>query len=292
MKKVQTNSPTTFIMESLDKKFVRQYKRKTKGLYAYPRTVPIDKVLKLLDGSDVKHPKLLKNRFRCVDIEYIKGETLMVEPNLTGLITLISNYIFGMSNIKCDPIMKYIKWTNTKEYYDFLVDNFIKSVDSYHNEIKVNSIGLTKDMLLKLKDKQIDETRKLRLIHGEIIPDNIICSADGYYLIDWELATYGDIAYELATHLIAVEYTPNSRNDLINRVALSLGEDSQSLALDIDTYMDFEYVRRCFSIMNKVIELMRKGKPFESVLDDGFKYYTMFFKDANKEEIINKLKTS
>ena len=71
MKKIQTNSPTTFIMENFDKKFIRKYKRRIGGLYAYPRTVPIDKVLKLLEGSGVKHPKLLKNRLRCVDIEYI-----------------------------------------------------------------------------------------------------------------------------------------------------------------------------------------------------------------------------
>ena len=266
MRKIQTNSPTTFIMENFDKRFVRQYKRKTGGLYAYPRTVPIDKILKLLDGSGVKHPKLLKNRFRCVDIEYIKGDTLMVEPNLSGLITLVGNYIYEMSKVDCTPIMKYIKWNGVKQYRDFLVDNMIKTVDSYHNNEKLESIGLNKELLLRFKERTIDESRSLRLIHGDVSPENIICSSDGYYLIDWELATFGDIAYEIANHLIAVEYTPTSKADLIDRVSLSLGENKDGLTNDINSYIEFENTRRCFSIMNKVIENIKKGKTYDSVL--------------------------
>lgn len=287
MRKIQTNSPTTFIMENFDKRFVRQYKRKTGGLYAYPRTVPIDKILKLLDGSGVKHPKLLKNRFRCVDIEYIKGDTLMVEPNLSGLITLVGNYIYEMSKIDCTPIMKYIKWNGVKQYRDFLVDNMIKTVDSYHNNEKLESIGLNKELLLRFKERTIDESRSLRLIHGDVSPENIICSSDGYYLIDWELATFGDVAYEIANHLIAVEYTPASKADLIDRVSLSLGENKDGLTNDINSYIEFENTRRCFSIMNKVIENIKKGKTYDSVLEDGYKYYSMIYPKVTKEELIN-----
>ena len=290
MRKIQTNSPTTFIMENFDKRFVRQYKRKTKGLYAYPRTVPIEKILKLLEGSGVKHPKLLKNRFRCVDIEYIKGETLMVEPNLAGLITLVSNYIYELSLIDCESIKKYITWANPREYMDFLVDNMIKVVDSYNNNQLLESIGLTKDMLLAFKEKKIDDSRLLILIHGDIIPDNIICASDGYYLIDWELATYGDVAYEIASHLIDVEYTKGAKEDLIERVSISLNENKNSMLEDVDTYLEFENTRRCFSIMNRVIENIKKGKPFDSILEDGFKYYKIFYEKANKEELIEKLK--
>ena len=290
MKKIQTNSKTTFIMENFDKKFVRQYKRKIKGLYAYPRTVPIEKILRLLDGTGVKHPKLLKNRFRCIDIEYIKGETLMLEPNLSGLITLVSDYIFELSQVDCTSILKYAPWTSTKEYLGFLVDNMIKVVDSYDNNKKLESIGLTKELLLKFKEKNLDENRSLRLIHGEITPDNIICASDGYYLIDWELATYGDVAYELATHLIAVDYTKAAREELIDRISITSGEDKNRLTEDIKVYMNFEYTRRCFSIMNRVIEYMKKGKPFESILDDGFKYYQMIFEGITKDDVVNKLR--
>ncbi len=290
MKKIQTNSPTTFIMENFDKKFIRKYKRRIGGLYAYPRTVPIDKVLKLLEGSGVKHPKLLKNRLRCVDIEYIKGETLMVEPNLSGLITLVSNYIYEMAQIDCEPIMKYIKWTNVKEYFNFLIDNMIKTVDSYNNNEKLESIGLNKDLLLKFKSKPIDESRSLRLIHGDITPDNIICASDAYYLIDWELATYGDVAYDIASHLVAVEYTDAAKNDLIDRVSISLYENKEGLVKDIETYIEFENTRRCFSIMNRVIDLIKKGKPFDNILDDGLKYYNMFVENVSKEELVEKLK--
>ena len=290
MKKVQTNSPTTFIMENFDKKFIRQYKKKINGLYAYPRIIPIDKTLKLLEGSGVKHPKLLKSRFRCVDIEYIKGETLMVEPNLTGLITLVNDYIYELSLINCEPIMKYVTWNSPKEFLNFLVDNMVKVVDSYENNEKLDSIGLTKDLLLKFKDKDIDNSRKLILIHGDITPDNIISSSDGYYLIDWELANYGDVAYELASHFLAVEYTSSAKEELIEKVAISLNENKGTLFADVDTYIEFENTRRCFSIMNRVIENIKVGKTFDSILEDGFKYYSLFFEKATKEDLIDKLK--
>ena len=289
MKKIQTNSPTTFIMENFDKKFVRQYKKKTGGLYAYPRTIPIDKIFKLLDGSNVKHPKLLKNRLRCVDLEYIKGEPYMVEPNLISLITIVCNNIYEMSQIDCTSIMKYIKWTSPKEYLEFLVDNIVKVSDSYGNNAKLESIGLTKDLLLKFKDHGVSDERCLRFIHGDITPDNIISASDGYYLIDWELATYGDVAYEIANHLMSVEYTASAKADLIERISISLNEDREVITNDVNTYIEFENIRRCFSIMNRVIENIKKGKTFDSVLDDGFKYYLKLYEKANKEELIEKL---
>ena len=58
MKKTKTSSPSVIIMENLDKKVVRKYKRKIRT--PYPITVPEKKILKLLKYTNIKHPKLVK----------------------------------------------------------------------------------------------------------------------------------------------------------------------------------------------------------------------------------------
>ena len=42
----------------------------------------------------------------------------------------------------------------------------------------------------------------------------MIINNDNFYLIDWELATYGDLAYELATYFILMEYT-NEEKEIV-----------------------------------------------------------------------------
>ena len=39
--------------------------------------------------------------------------------------------------------------------------------------------------------------------------------------------------------------------------------------------------------MNKVIENIKKGKTYDSVLEDGYKYYSMIHPKVTKEELIN-----
>ena len=74
MKKTNTNSPYTFIMEDFNGKFIRTYKRS--GLNGYKRYIPLKKIFEVLEQSNVKHPKLLKNRFTCLDIEFIEGNNI------------------------------------------------------------------------------------------------------------------------------------------------------------------------------------------------------------------------
>ena len=68
MKKIATSSPYTFIMDDFNKgKFIRTYKKS--GLNGYKRYVPLKKILELLKKTNIKHPRLLKNRLFCLDIE-------------------------------------------------------------------------------------------------------------------------------------------------------------------------------------------------------------------------------
>ena len=74
MKKKKTSSPSTFIMDDINKKTVRKYKRKNKSYY--PVSVPEHVMLKFLDRTRVKHPKVIKKRFRYFEEEYIDGITI------------------------------------------------------------------------------------------------------------------------------------------------------------------------------------------------------------------------
>ena len=91
--------------------------------------------------------------------------------------------------------------------------------------------------------KELDDTRKLCFIHGDIHKENMIIN-DGLYLIDWELATFGDLAYEIAMHFILMEYTEDEREVFINKLCRNLEINMKNLKSDIDVYVEFEKYRR------------------------------------------------
>ena len=74
MKKTKVEGTNVVLLKSIDKKLVRKYKNKE--ISAYPKTIAEHKILKLLDNSNIKHPKLLKKRLRYIEIEHLEGKTL------------------------------------------------------------------------------------------------------------------------------------------------------------------------------------------------------------------------
>ena len=81
-------------------------------------------------------------------------------------------------------------------------------------------------------------------IHGDIHKNNIIINDDNFYLIDWELATYGDLAYELSTYFILMEYTNEEKEMFLNRLNKKLNLNLDDLKKDIEVYTLFELYRR------------------------------------------------
>ena len=76
------------------------------------------------------------------------------------------------------------------------IDNLIAVLNRLNNYETLDRIGLRKDVIIALKSIELDNTRHLALIHGDFSPENVIMRGNDYYIIDWEYATYGDIAYE------------------------------------------------------------------------------------------------
>lgn len=64
------------------------------------------------------------------------------------------------------------------------------------------------------------------------------------YLIDWELCTIGDLAYELATHFILMDYNVEEKYEFVNYISNKLMIDKDELYSDINTYIKFELIRR------------------------------------------------
>ena len=86
---------------------------------------------------------------------------------------------------------------------------------------------LLNEYLLELDNmyKELDDERKLCFIHGDIHTKNMIISKDDFYLIDWELATYGDLAYELAMHFILMEYTRQEKDIFFSKLVKNIDLD-------------------------------------------------------------------
>ena len=91
--------------------------------------------------------------------------------------------------------------------------------------------------------KDVDNNRKLCFIHCDIHRKNMIIN-DKFYLIDWELATYGDLAYELAMHFILMNYSDKEKEIFISKLSNHISINIETLKQDIDIYTNFEEYRK------------------------------------------------
>lgn len=67
---------------------------------------------------------------------------------------------------------------------------------------------------------------------------------DKFYLIDWELATFGDLAYDLAMHFILMDYSAKEKEVFINKLCKNIDVNVDNLTRDVDLYIKFEKYRK------------------------------------------------
>lgn len=72
----------------------------------------------------------------------------------------------------------------------------------------------------------------------------MIISSDKLYLIDWELWIIGDLAYELATHFILMDYDDREKYEFVNYIFNKLMIEKAELCNDTNIYIKFELIRR------------------------------------------------
>ena len=284
-KRIETSSFKTFIVDKSGKKIVRQYKIGFKGAHAYPRTVPLNKMFKVIDKyPDLIHPKMLKNSFSYIELEYIDGKNLTKEDNPEILKSLIVSYVYNMAKVDCSSMKKFQIWENNSEFLEFQVTNMLNIVHA--NKEVFEKLELRESFFDKFKGVKLDDTRKLRLIHCDIEPNEIMYNSTNYYLIDWELATCGDLAYELAMSFSQNEFDEPTMEDLVNKVSSYLGENKETLMKDIKIYMEFELVRKAFSAINNVLSNIKKRTTgFDDIIANNYIYYSKLVPTVTKEDL-------
>lgn len=278
-RKIKTSSYFTWIIETKNDKYVRQYKRTNKTIHGYPRTVPTHKIMKLINNSNIYAPKLLRNRLKYIDQEFINGIQISDEYNKQTIKDTIINYIMEMNKINCTGINKYIKWKNNTEYLYFLINHLEKVKETFSGRTnKILNIMNISKKLNELKSFELDNIRKLTLIHGDIHNGNMINNKGNIYLLDWELATVGDLAYELATHFILMKYTNAEQKYFIENLSGKLNIDKQLLKKDVNVYMTYELLRRIYLRVKKIDKLINDNKDIEKEVNDLYEHYIQLSK--------------
>ncbi|MDD6272847.1 MAG: phosphotransferase [bacterium] len=284
MRKFKIEGTNATLLKSIDKKIIR--KKKIKGLCAYPRIVPQNKILKLLKGSNLKYPKLIRNRLLTVDIEYIEGKPIAdIDKNyLTGI---VCNYIYEMSKIDCTSIKKYSKWTNNSEFLYYQINNLLLLVRKSGYIDKLKRVGIDFNSLLAIKNIKLDDNRRQMLIHGDINKNNIIQDNSQFTLIDWELSCYADIAYDLALFFINESYNESEMNVVIDRLCGSLLLDPNTIMRDVSIYMKFEYYRKSIVGFIEAINLKNKKQSNDNLLQQTYEYYSKITRPLILDNIRN-----
>ncbi|MFF3565187.1 phosphotransferase [Streptomyces sp. NPDC002574] len=105
---------------------------------------------------------------------------------------------------------------------------------------------------VRLRTREL-QRRPYALLHTDLHRDNIVVLEDGaLFILDWELATYGDPLHDLATHLVRMRYTDHERERMKVIWEETLAERGCSamtagMSTDLQAYLDFEYAQSVFA---------------------------------------------
>ncbi|MGP3773376.1 phosphotransferase [Streptomyces sp. SDT5-1] len=95
--------------------------------------------------------------------------------------------------------------------------------------------------------------RPFHLLHGDLHRGNMIVTHDGeprLLWVDWELATYGDPLYDLAVHLVRMDYPRAQRNEVVEQWHKAMWsvrpEAVEGLDSDLLNYVDFEHAQSVY----------------------------------------------
>lgn len=233
MKKIKTNSFFVTIYEIKNKKIIKRKKRK--GLHAYPRTLKLKDINRILKQTSISYPKIYLNGINNVYEEFINSKIDIKTISNSKVMDNVIECIVNLYQVNYD---KNILWNSNSEFLRFQINN-LKNVLK-ENKIKDVNVYLSEIDKLYV---EVDNNRKLCFIHGDIHRKNMIIN-DKFFLIDWELATCGDLAYELAMHFILMEYTDHEKENFISKLSNNISINIETLKHDIDIYTNFEKYRR------------------------------------------------
>ncbi|MEU5297204.1 phosphotransferase [Streptomyces umbrinus] len=103
--------------------------------------------------------------------------------------------------------------------------------------------------------------RPFCLLHADLHRENFILDSEGkVWVIDWELATFGDPLYDLATHLYLMQYPSAQELHMIQRWCQVVEEirpgSSEGWAEDLRRLLDFKKAQSVFTDVIRVSQSM------------------------------------
>ena len=235
---MKTSSYFVNIVEKSDIKYIKRRIRRGKKPYA--RTLSFRKIKKILSNSDILYPKFLKIHFNYVYEEYINSTNDVENISKGEINKYFLNTIYKLNKLDVSKYKRYVSWNNNTEFLKFQIDNFNNALKKRKEYEKLDDAKNR----LKTINLNIDNNRKLTFIHGDLHLNNLIVNNDNIYLIDWEMATIGDLAYELAIHFLLMNYSKQDELEFINKLLLKIKCDKYKLINDIEEYKKFELIRR------------------------------------------------
>lgn len=104
---IDTNSYFTKIYEYDNNKFVRHIKRR--GIKHYPRTLNPRRIDSLLKNTIISYPKLLRNRIKYYDEEYLETTKDISSLSRLAIMENVKKVICNLYEIDIDNKKRYVK---------------------------------------------------------------------------------------------------------------------------------------------------------------------------------------
>ncbi|MEV0739972.1 aminoglycoside phosphotransferase family protein [Streptomyces sp. NPDC050549] len=138
------------------------------------------------------------------------------------------------------------------------------------------ALGVPEDVLSRMAANVPAMTRRpYGLLHGDLHRDNVVLTADGdprMIAVDWELATYGDPLYDLATHLIRMRYPELQQETVITAWAEAMESTvpaaTKGMDRDLPHYLAFERAQSVFPDVIRAARSLRQAPQRERTPDE------------------------
>jgi aminoglycoside phosphotransferase (APT) family kinase protein len=130
-----------------------------------------------------------------------------------------------------------------------------------------DALGVPHDAMTRFLERSCARPltkRPFGLLHTDIHRDNLVVLPDGrLFVLDWELATWGDPLHELATHLVRMGYTgvESARMRELWAEALTrrgLSAMTDGLTADLPVYIAFEHAQSLYADVIRAAQALRR----------------------------------
>ncbi|WTE48919.1 aminoglycoside phosphotransferase family protein [Streptomyces sp. NBC_01622] len=139
-----------------------------------------------------------------------------------------------------------------------------------------NALGVPENALTQMAENvPVMTDRPCGLLHGDLHRDNVVLTDHGdprMIAVDWELATYGDPLFDLATHLVRMRYPETQHKTVITAWAKAMESTvpaaTKGMDRDLPHYLAFERAQSVFPDVIRAARSLRQGPQRERTPDD------------------------